>query len=138
MKKIIFIAFVAILSVTTYAQGVGMKFSSGTLNELRAEATSAKKLIFVDVYTTWCGPCKVMAADIFPQPVVGNYMNATFVNAKFDAEKGEGIEIAAKYEVKAYPTMLILDAQGKEVGRIVGSSPTPEAFVKRIKDTLPK
>ena len=65
-------------------------------------------------------------------------MNEAFVSTKFDAEKGEGIELAKKYAVKGYPTMLILDAEGKELGRLVGSSRTPEEFVQRLKDEMAK
>ena len=76
----------------------------------------------MDVYAVWCGPCRYMATKIFPQPKVGDYFNKTFVNAKFDAEKGEGIAVARKYDVRSYPTFLILDEKGEEVGRVVGAA----------------
>lgn len=139
MKKTILIAFAAILSLATFAQDKGVKFTPGTLTEIKAAAQKADKLIFVDVYTTWCGPCKFLSSDIFPKEEVGTYMNANFINAKFDAENGEGIEVAKSFAVKGYPTMLILNADGKEVGRIVGAERTPEAFIKKVKEnSVPK
>lgn len=132
-------AIAVILSVTSFAQdGKGVKFTDGTLTEIRQAAAKANKLIFVDIYTVWCGPCKFLSSDIFPKESVGKFMNEKFINAKFDAEKGEGIEIAKAFDVKGYPTMLILDKDGKEQGRIVGAERTPEAFIEKVKSTLAK
>ena len=55
--------------------------------------------------------------------------------AKFDAERGEGIDIARKYRVEGYPTFLILNAEGKEVGRIVGGDDAA-AFIKKVDGVL--
>lgn len=136
MKKLILMAFAAILSVTAFAQDKGVKFTEGTLLELREAAKKAGKPIFIDVYATWCGPCKALARDVFPNETVGAYMNENFVNAKFDAEKGEGIEIAKAFNVKGYPTVLILNAEGKEITRSLGAPSDPAKFVERIKQIM--
>jgi thiol-disulfide isomerase/thioredoxin len=83
-------------------------------------AKAQNKLVFMDCYTSWCGPCKRLASQVFPDTAVGNFFNATFVNTKFDMEKDEGITIATKYAVRAYPTLLWLDADGNVKHRIVG------------------
>ena len=69
---------------------------------------------------SWCGPCKMMTNDIFPQEKVGKYMNENFVCVKYDMEKGEGVELKKRYEVSAYPTFLVIDADGTMVHRFVG------------------
>jgi uncharacterized protein YyaL (SSP411 family) len=61
---------------------------------LSFKAKKENKLIFVDAYASWCGPCKLMVKNIFPLKTVGDYYNSHFINAKIDMEKGEGIELA--------------------------------------------
>lgn len=99
-------------------------------------AKAEGKLLFVDFYTEWCGPCKMMANNVFPQKDVGDYMNAKFVCLKIDAEKGEGVELAKRYAVKAYPTFVIIGADEKEVGRKVGGGSAADfmAAIERIVD----
>lgn len=99
-------------------------------------AKTEGKLLFVDFYTEWCGPCKMMANNVFPQKDVGDYMNAKFVCLKIDAEKGEGVELAKRYAVKAYPTFVIIGADEKEVGRKVGGGSAADfmAAIERIVD----
>lgn len=123
MKKWMTAALLVLFAATAFAQkNQGTVFEKGTLKELLALADEQDKYLFVDVYATWCGPCQIMAKQIFPQQKVGEFFNKTFVNAKFNAEKGEGVDVAKRYSVKAYPTFLILDSDGEEVGRIVGRS----------------
>ena len=110
-----------ILPLSSFAQGVD--FKSLTMKEAQAVAEKEKKMIFIDFYTTWCGPCKMMSSEVFTQDQVGEYFNRTFVNLKVDAEKGEGVELAKKYQVKAYPTFVVLRADGTEVYR-TGRSPS--------------
>lgn len=103
----------------------GVEFFKGSWAELLEMAQKQGKLIFVDVYTDWCPPCKRMDKEVFPLPEVGEKYNALFLNYKLDAERGEGIEIAGKYGVKAYPTYLYLDAQGNLLHRTAGfNAPT--------------
>ncbi|MCC8088383.1 MAG: thioredoxin family protein [Rikenellaceae bacterium] len=128
MKKI-FIAFLLIIGISLVScaqSGKGVVFKTITMEEAQALAAKENKLIFIDVYTTWCPPCKYMTENIFSLKEVGEYFNGNFVNVKFDAERGEGISVAKNYQVTAYPTFLILDTNGKEVGRIIGRKDAEE------------
>lgn len=119
MNKFVATALLTIgIPVLAFSQGIN--FFHGTWTEAMAQAKTEQKLIFVDAYASWCGPCKRMAANVFPDPQVGDYFNANFVNLKIDMEKPENSEFAGKYPVSAYPTLLILDAEGKIVHKHVG------------------
>lgn len=123
MKKIFFLLTLILFSISSFAQE-GVKFETGTFKEALTKAKNNKKgpkIVFMDCYTSWCGPCKHMANVVFPTKEAGDYFNKNFVNFKCDMEKGEGVEIAKKFNVKAYPTFLILDADGNEIGRLLGS-----------------
>jgi thiol-disulfide isomerase/thioredoxin len=101
----------------------GIRFEQAAWTAVLSKAKAENKLVFIDVYTSWCGPCKIMVRDVFPQKVVGDKFNANFINFKIDAEKGEGIDVAKKYAVKAYPTYLFVNGDGTLVYRSVGSMP---------------
>lgn len=121
------------------AQEGGVKFlENATFEQALKQAKDSGKMLFVDCYTSWCGPCKMMMRDVFPQPQVGNYFNPKFICAKFDMEKGEGKELHKRFQVKAYPTFLIIDAQtGNEITRIVGGGKADE-FIKMVEESLSK
>ena len=106
----------------------GMTFVEKPFAELLAQAKAEDKVIFIDAYTTWCGPCKMMAKQVFPLPEVGAVYNDRFINAKIDMEKGEGPEIAKRYSVMAYPTYLFVDGNGDIVHKGLGYIPG-EAFL---------
>lgn len=101
--------------------GKGMKFEEGALAQALQKAKSENKQVFLDAYTTWCGPCKIMANKVFTTPQAGDFFNPRFVNIKIDMEKGEGIALAKKYNITSYPTMLLLDTQGDVIHKIVGA-----------------
>ena len=122
MKKISVIGLLAILvaftgvSVTFPEKGeaqetaaTGIEFDHLTFEEAKAKALEENKLIFIDAYTSWCGPCKRMAANVFTNEAVGAYFNENFINLKIDMEKGEGPAIGRKYRVAGYPTLLFVD-----------------------------
>ena len=111
MKKILFPAICLMMTICLQAQ---TNFREITFDQAIAAAKAENKLVFVDVMTSWCGPCKMMARDVFPQKKVGDFMNEKFVCLKIDAEKGEGIEIAKTYKVNAYPTFLLLNLDKSE------------------------
>lgn len=104
----------------------GMTFVEKPFDELLAMAKKENKVIFIDAYTTWCGPCKMMAAKVFPEAKVGEVYNERFINAKFDMEKGEGPALAKRYSVMAYPTYLFVDGNGDIVHKGIGYIPQEE------------
>lgn len=121
MKKIV-LFFIVAFSISVCAQETGIKFSNESLlSQALTRSKSEGKLIFIDCYTSWCGPCKYLVKNIFPQKEVGDFYNSHFINLSFDMEKGEGTVIAAKYGIKAYPTLLFLNADGEIVHIGIGS-----------------
>jgi thiol-disulfide isomerase/thioredoxin len=91
----------------TFSQGIN--FRQDDWQNVLVQAKAQKKLIFVDIYTAWCGPCKEMDKKTFTQVSVGDKFNARFINYKVDAEKGFGITLAKRYNVTSYPTCLFVD-----------------------------
>ena len=89
----------------------------------------------IDFYATWCGPCKMMNERVFTQKVVGDYFKKNFIPLKVDMEKGEGIALRKKFDVNAFPTMFILDAEGNIVGKLQGARDT-DIFLKELKEIL--
>jgi len=98
----------------------GINFFHGTLKEAKAKAKKENKLIFIDCFTTWCGPCKKMAKTTFLSKEVGDYYNKNFVCMKIDMEAGEGTTVASSYAIEAYPTYLFLDHKGDVKHRDLG------------------
>jgi thioredoxin-related protein len=125
MKKYI-ICIVTSLSLVSVAQNRSIKFEHIIFKEIKAKALLENKLIFIDAYTSWCGPCKQMAKNVFTNDTVADYYNKNFLNAKIDMEKGEGIDIAKQYDVRCYPNLLFVDGSGNLVHRIAGSMSVKE------------
>ena len=90
----------------------GIVFFNGKWKDALAKAKAENKLIFLDIYATWCGPCKKLKAKSFASAKVGTYFNEKFINLTLDGEEGEGIILAEKYRLQAYPTLLFIDGDG--------------------------
>ncbi|NOX57362.1 MAG: thioredoxin family protein, partial [Planctomycetes bacterium] len=82
----------------------------------KAEADG--KLVFIDFYTTWCGPCKMMDKSTFTDEGVINWLKENTIALKVDAEKE--VELAERFKINSYPTLLFAKADGTEAGRFVG------------------
>lgn len=113
----------------------GIDFEKMDLEKAKKQAKKSGKLIFIDCYTSWCGPCKRMAATTFKDDEVGKFFNDNFVNLKVDIEKdpdGEGI--AQRYRVRAFPTLLVIDGDGKLIKQTVGFQTKDKlmAFAKSV------
>jgi thiol-disulfide isomerase/thioredoxin len=134
MKSAVLIFLSVTMLALTSVSAQGIDFQSDTLRwqAILDKAKASNKIVFVDAYTTWCGPCKRMAKDVFPLKAVGDVYNAAFVNVKMDMEKGEGPSVGKRYGVKAYPTYLFVDGDGNLVHRGLGMIPT-EKFIALAK-----
>ncbi|GAB4039568.1 DUF255 domain-containing protein [Spirosoma gilvum] len=126
-QLILSLILVFTLRVTTQAKPLitdepvgGIQFFKGSWQQALAEAKRQNKPVFVDVYTSWCPPCKRMAKEAFPNPKIGSKFNVHFINYQVDAEKGEGIDIAKLYAVASYPTALYITPDGALIHRAVG------------------
>jgi len=119
MRKII-LSLVA-LFVFTNAFSQGIEFEYGSFLEALAKAKKENKLVFVDCYTTWCGPCKYLAKKVFTQKKVGDFFNKNFVNVKMDMESEAGKPLMGRYQVSAFPTLLWLDGDGNIQHKTMGA-----------------
>lgn len=113
------------------AQGIDFMPEGSLFKDAVAKAKAEGKMVFLDCYTSWCGPCKMMASKVFTTQEVGDFMNPKFVSIKIDMEKGEGPALAQKLQVNAYPTFVIFNGEGNEVGRFVGGG-NAEDFMNRV------
>lgn len=95
--------------------GNGIHFTDKNLAEAVKQARIEKKPIFIDLYATWCGPCTMLKVRTFPNKAVGEYFNEHFINMSLDGEKGDGAKLFNAYGFRAFPTLLILDSNGKAV-----------------------
>lgn len=107
------ILFIATVSLSS-AQGITFEHDK-SWNDIVQKAKTENKLIFMDAYTVWCGPCKALQARVFPDKELGEYFNANFINAKIDMERGEGPALASKFRVRAYPTLFFIDPNTQKV-----------------------
>ncbi|MDQ3550670.1 MAG: thioredoxin family protein [Bacteroidota bacterium] len=98
---------------TRNEKGEGIQFIEADWNKALAEAKKQNKLIFLDAYASWCGACKLLKKNTFPDKEAGEYFNKNFVNVAMDMEKGDGPALSEMYAVNAYPTLIITDAEGK-------------------------
>lgn len=131
MKKIILLLSLAILSVV--AMGQGIRFEKGTFDQALAKAKAEGKMVFIDCYAVWCGPCKWMANNVFTEPEVGAYFDKYFVAMKLDVERGEGPAIKTRYAIEGLPGYLFMDSDGNVVYRGSGSMPK-EKFMALLEE----
>lgn len=137
MKKLL-IGMACLTSLYASAQNREIGFKEADWKTQLATAKKDNKIIFFDAYTSWCGPCKMMAKDVFTRDSVADMFNQTFLNVKYDMEKGEGPALKDKYEVSAYPTYLFINGDGEVVHKIVGSMPAAEFIAEASKALKPE
>jgi thioredoxin-related protein len=119
MKKYIYSVLFILVGLTNTI-GQGIEFFNGDYKDALEMAEKEEKLVFVDAYAKWCGPCKKMAANTFTDASVGEYFNSNFINMKIDMEEPMGREFGQKFPVSAYPTLFFLDGKGNIVKKITG------------------
>ncbi|TRX71837.1 thioredoxin domain-containing protein [Carboxylicivirga sp. M1479] len=128
MKTLLSI-LLSLIVITSWAQDKhGIQFTHGSWSEVKQLAKEQNKAIFIDCYTEWCGPCKMLSKDIFTQDKVGQLFNNNFINYKVDMEKGEGPKLKEQFNVAAFPTLVWVDGDGNELHKSVGA-PKAEALI---------
>ena len=98
----------------------GIQFLNLSWEEALQKAQAENKLIFVDFYAEWCGRCKRLKENTFPDPEVGALFNKNFINLAFDIEKVDGKALAEQYNVRRHPTLLFVNGQGEVVEQATG------------------
>ncbi|GGG57874.1 thioredoxin family protein [Epilithonimonas arachidiradicis] len=136
MKKISFF-FILFVSQLIFSQQ-SIKFEDSNFAAILAKAKAEKKLVFMDAYASWCGPCKLMEKNVFTDKDVADFYNKNFINARVDMEKGEGRDLAMKYGVRSYPTFLFLNGEGEIVGKELGYIQSKEFLALGQKNNNPE
>ncbi len=133
MKRWILIA--ALLGCGIAACRAQVRFEKGTTDELRTLAVERGKLVFIDLYAAWCGPCRTMEREVFSQHEVGAFFDRHFVAAKFNVDRSTGRRLLERYGNGAIPLYLVFDTDGNLLGRIEGAAPA-ERFVAELQRIL--
>lgn len=103
----------AALLAYSHGWAQGLSFTTESWEEALQLAQAQDKIIFVDAYTTWCGPCRLMDREVFPEATLGSYFNENFINLKLNIEGGKGAEFADAHAIKYIPTLMFFSPQGE-------------------------
>ncbi len=133
MKRLFFI--LAAMTITLFSTAGEVEYFNKTWSEIKAKAKNESRMIFIDCYTDWCGWCKTMDKETMTSPDVVSILNEYFIPVKMDMENGEGIKLAMKYHVSAFPSFLFFDPEGNYVYQMAGYQ-KPDEFKKLLKNVL--
>jgi thioredoxin-related protein len=149
MKKILLAITAVCIYLISFSQGEGMHFEKGiSWQQILAKAKKENKYIFVDCYTTWCGPCKYMAKEIFPLKETGAAVNPHYICVGIQIDSSDHDSdtikqaytdahlISINYDIRAYPTFLYFNPEGKLVHQTVGSTKNAAEFISYTKDAM--
>ena len=132
MKKWIMVLALMLAAAGAEAQ---VKFETKSTDAVREMAVKEGKLVFIDLYASWCPPCRMMERHVFSRKEVGQFMSERFVAAKYDMDEATGKELMRKYGSGAIPLYLIFNTQGELLGRIQGASSANE-FMDNVRKVL--
>jgi len=132
MKKLIFVLLLALGAGAAQGQ---VKFETKSTDAVREMAIKSGKLVFIDLYASWCPPCRMMEREVFSRKDVGDFMQQRFVAAKYDTDKPTGKELMRRYGSGAIPLYLVFDTQGELLGRIQGAAKADE-FMDNLQTIL--
>jgi thioredoxin-related protein len=136
MKQVL-VFFLLSIAIYNATKAQGIEFFHGTFAEALEKAKIEDKIVFMDAFTEWCGPCKNMARTVFTNDKVGKFYNSNFICLKMDMEKGEGPGLSQKLGVTAYPSLFYLNAKGETVHKSVGAL-NADQFISLGKTALGK
>lgn len=119
VKNGLMVMVISLLSLPAMSNGI--KFEKISLKAGLEKAKKENKKVFIDIFATWCGPCKYLSRSVFIDEKLGEFMNANFINLKLDGELKDGGMLMEKFELSAYPTMLFLDTDLNLLKKIEGA-----------------
>ena len=125
-----------IIGFSAFSQDRKIEFRQLSWAETLEASKTENKPIFIDCYTTWCGPCKWMTANIFTINAVADYFNENYIAVKFDMEKGEGLDLAKQFKIRAYPTLIHANANEEILFVSVGASQDPKSYIANAKQAM--
>jgi thiol-disulfide isomerase/thioredoxin len=132
-KSVLSLVWIAGIFLFSNAFGQELKFkvlkSAEDWQTAKEEAKSSGKDIFLDIYATWCGPCKMMDANVYTVASVTDYFTSNYINLKVDGETEFGRVLAAKYRLTAYPSMYFINSGEELIYQVIGYR-DPEALVE--------
>jgi thioredoxin-related protein len=138
-----------VLTLGSGAQSQGVNFvEAANWQDILQQAKQQHKFIFVDAYTTWCVPCQFMAAMVFPNKDLGDFVNAHFISVSIQMDSTQkdnpfvrswyqqAHDFLARYNVEQFPTYLFFDADGRIVHKAIGASGDPNSFQAKASAAL--
>ncbi|MBO9204619.1 MULTISPECIES: thioredoxin family protein [Niastella] len=146
MKQRMLSFWVMLIPVFSFSQGI--QWANGlSWEQVRQKAKEENKYIFLDVYATWCGPCKLMDQDVYPLAEVGKVFNDKFISIRVQADRStkdaeaiksryeDAEKINSDYKVGAFPTFLFFAPSGELVHRASGGF-NVNKFISLANDAL--
>ncbi len=132
MKKLLFLLLLVCGAGALRAQ---VRFETGSTDAVREMAIRSNKLVLIDLYATWCPPCRTMEERVFSRKDVGEFVDRYFVAAKYDVDKATGRMLLRKYGSRSIPLYLVFDTDGELLGRIQGAA-RAETFLENLQTIL--
>ena len=133
MKTVFFIISICFFFYDACAQTV---FEEGNLQDVFLKAKKEGKMVMIVGSATWCAPCQALKKNVFPTKEAGNYFNANFVLKRYELDKADPDQVVERYRITAYPTTVILNADGHELARILGGAEDAKGFIEKIRKAI--
>lgn len=128
--KIIIATLLLFVALPISAQ---VKFQTLEPIDMLAKAKEEGKLAFVDVYATWCPPCKKMESEVFVREDIGKLMDSMFVAVKYNSDEETGGAILQQFQLRYIPSYLIFTAEGDLITTRSGFI-EPDDFIEFLKE----
>jgi thioredoxin-related protein len=139
MKKLLMGMLVGAALWRASAEGVAWQTDAA---KAQAQAKTEKKLVLLDFTgSDWCGWCIKLHKEVFSQPAFAEYAKKNIVAVEVDfprkkklsAEQVKANEaLAKKYNIEGYPTIIVLNGEGKKVGELGYQEGGPTAFIAAL------
>lgn len=118
--------------VAAKAENTPQLWIENDLETAQAKAKAEHRLLLIDTYTSWCAQCKELDHKTWPNPQVVAWIQQNAIAVRVECEKARP-DLQKTLDIKSYPTVILRDAEGKELRRTFGFK-NPEAMLTWLKD----